>query len=214
VAGALVVAVALAAAEMVALVAVQRHLDRGREVSALRLASAMETFRPPDRRGLARSVNAPELDPAQSVRATPSRCAPLTVLALGPAADGQSWTGVNGSPAQPVTTLTVRYAAASAARAELRAKQLALLRCQSVRLTFPPFDAPSQEFIVSGRLHASNLLGDRLSYVLVGGGKRYGFYVRRYANTLTWTYADDVSMPQTRQQVVDSLVAQLWELDR
>jgi hypothetical protein len=47
---------------------------------------------------------------------------------------------------------------------------------------------------------------------LVGGDKRYDFYVRRYANTLTWTYADDVSTPQVREEVVRSLVERLEDL--
>ena len=54
--------------------------------------------------------------------------------------DGESWTGINGSPAQPVNILTVRFRDTAAARRELAAKQAALLSCTSVRLTFPPFE--------------------------------------------------------------------------
>jgi hypothetical protein len=54
--------------------------------------------------------------------------------------DGESWTGINGSPAQPVNILTVRFRDTAAARRALAAKQAALLSCTSVRLTFPPFD--------------------------------------------------------------------------
>jgi hypothetical protein len=194
--------------------ALRREQDRAHTVSALRLAAAMETFRPSEHGGLAHFVEPAELGPERSVRTSPSRCTPLTLLSVHGGVDGQSWTGVNGTPVQPVTTLTVRYLDASSARRELRDKEIALLRCRKLLLTFPPFDAPAKPYRVKDRLQPSNLLADRLSYTLVGDQKRYEFYVRRYANTLTWTYAEDVSDPQVRRQVADSLVSRLRQLDR
>ena len=84
-----------------------------------------------------------------SVRTQPASCAPLTLLATRSALDAQSWTGVNGWPLQPVRLLTVRYSNASTARAELAAKRVALLRCERLELTFPPFDGPAQDFTVT-----------------------------------------------------------------
>ncbi len=46
------------------------------------------------------------------------------------------------------------------------------------------------------------------------GNRRYEFYVRRRANTLTWTYADDVSKPAVRQEVADCLIQRLTEMAR
>lgn len=207
-------AVVGAGAQTAAALAVREAVDRGRSVSEARLDAAVETFRSPPRDGLGRRVDAAELDPARAVRTEPSRCAPLAVLALSPALDGRSWTGVNGSPAEPVTTLTVRYATASAARAELRRKQLALVSCTRVELTFPPFDQPAQPHTILGRVQARNVVGDRLAWALTGNGRVYDFYVRRYANTLTWTYADERSTPPVRAEVADSLVARLRQLER
>ena len=63
-----------------------------------------------------------------------------------------------------------------------------------------------------GRLWAAFPAGDRLRYVLVGHGNRYDFYIRRYANTLTWTYGDDRSADPVRRQIVDDLIGRLGEL--
>jgi hypothetical protein len=199
---------------LVGLFEARRQLDQHQYVSALRLEAALKTFRPPDRDGLAARLEMGDLAPERSVRTEPSRCAPLSLLATTAALDGHTWTGVNGSPAQPVTTLTVRYADASLARRELLRKRVALLRCRTVSLTFPPFDQPAQDFSVEGVGATLSAVGDRLRYLLSGGGKSYGFYVRRYSNTLTWTYADDVSTPNVRQQVVDDLVDRLRQLNR
>lgn len=142
----------------------------------------------------------------------PARCAPLTLLAERQPTDGQSWTGVNGRPAQPVNTLTVRFRDTAAARRELAAKQAALLSCDSVRLTFPPFDQPEQRFEVTGRRRLPVPMDDRVGYALVGEKKRYEFYVRRYANTLTWSYGANESAPSVRREVVDDLVDRLKEM--
>jgi hypothetical protein len=108
----------------------------------------------------------------------------------------------------------VRYPNAAGARQELLDKRIALLRCGTVRLTFPPFDKPAEDFRVTGRLWAAFPTGDRLRYVLVGHGNRYDFYIRRYANTLTWTYGDDRSADPVRRQIVDDLIGRLGELSR
>jgi hypothetical protein len=43
-------------------------------------------------------------------------------------------------------------------------------------------------FDITERRWAAFAAGDRLAYALMGHGNQYEFYVRRYANTLTWTY--------------------------
>ena len=188
--------------------------DRRQLVPAERLTVALETFRPSERAGLSSSVDVAELAPDRLVRSDPAWCKPLSLLAVKGAIGGESWTGVNGTPAQPVTTLTVRYPNAAGARQELLDKRIALLRCGTVRLTFPPFDKPAEDFSVTGRLWAAFPAGDRLRYALVGHGNRYDFYVRRYANTLTWTYGDDRSADPVRRQIVDNLIGRLEELSR
>jgi hypothetical protein len=184
--------------------------ERNHVVKAQRLSVALLTFRPSDRAGLAKPVTAADLAPERSVITRPRRCAPLTLLSERTPVDGQSWTGINGTPAQPVSTLTVRLSDAAAARRELVAKQAALLRCGSVRLTFAPFDEPEQPFVVTGRrLPVPG--SDHVAYALEGQ-KRYEFYVRRFANTLTWSYGANESAPSVRQAVVDDLVGRLNDL--
>lgn len=197
-----------------AVLEVRAAYDRAHLVGAVRLKGALQTFRPSERAGQEQPVDAADLAPARSVRTDPVTCSPLTLLAVRPPLDGASWTGINGTPAQPVRTLTVRYADASAARADLWDKRRALLRCHTVRLVFPPFTKPAQTFTVQPTHRLRAAVGSRLSYDLVGVEQRYGFYVRQYANTLTWTYGDDSSTPQVRQQVADALVDRLRELGR
>jgi hypothetical protein len=192
---------------------IRQSYDRRQFVGSVRLAGAFQTFRPSERSGLSKPVGPVDLAADRSVRTEPPRCAPLTLLAVSTPLDGQSWTGINGSPAQPVTILTVRYADAGMARADLRAKRLALLRCHTVRLTFPPFDQPAQTFTVHARNRLLATVSDHVSYDLTGA-QRYEFYVRQYANTLTWTYGDDVSTPSVRHQVADSLIGRLRELNQ
>jgi hypothetical protein len=184
--------------------------DRNHVVEAQRLSVALLTFRPSDRPGLAKPVAAADLAPGRSVLTSPGRCAPLTLLSERPPVDGQSWTGINGMPAQPVNTLTVRFGDAAAARRELAAKQAALLTCGSVQLTFAPFNQPEQTFVVTGR-RLPIPGSDHLAYALEGE-KRYEFYVRRYANTLTWSYGANESAPSVRRAVVDDLVSRLKDL--
>ena len=198
--------------EVAAGLTLQAWDDRRQLVGAQRLTVALETFRPSSRAGLSQEVAVAELAPDRAVHSDPARCTPLSLLAVKGALGGESWTGVNGSPDQPVTTLTVRYADASGARRELFKKRVALVRCGAVRLTFPPFDKPAEDFTIAERQWAAFAASDRLAYALVGQGNRYDFYVRRYANTLTWTYGDDHSGADVRREVVDDLVARLKEL--
>jgi hypothetical protein len=188
--------------------------DRTEVVEAQRLSAALLTFRPSGRAGLAKPATAADLSPERSVITNPAHCAPLTLLAERAPLDGQSWTGINGTPAQPVNILTVRFRDTAAARRELAAKQAALLSCSSVRLIFPPFDQPEQRFEVTGRRRLPFPGGDSVRYALVGEAKRYEFYVRRYANTLTWSYGANESTPSVRQQVVDDLANRLREMSQ
>ena len=83
-----------------------------------------------------------------------------------------------------MTLLVVRYADADAARAELDRKRLAMLRCTRVAITFPPYDAAARPpTTVTGRHWLASATGSVVRWSLVGGGRRFDFYVRRYANT-------------------------------
>ncbi|HEY5821168.1 MAG TPA: hypothetical protein VIT20_04295 [Propionibacteriaceae bacterium] len=193
--------------------------DRTRQVSAGRLDAALLTFRPPGRPGGTRPLDPADLAPDRAVRTEPRACSPLTLLAQDAPAgrfplDGASWTGAQGSPAQPVTLLVVRYADADAARGSLNAKRTALWRCRQVQLTFPPFTEPAQSFTVHGAAAGLVTRTDRLTYRLDGPAASYVFYVRRYANTVIWSYADDVSTPAVRRFVVDSLATRLRDIAR
>ena len=81
-------------------------------------------------------------------------------------------------------------------------------------MTFPPFEESAQVFAVADRLQVGSLRGDRVGYTLRGIEDSYTFYVRQYANTLTWTYGDHSSTPEVRQEVADALVGRLRELAR
>jgi hypothetical protein len=73
-------------------------------------------------------------------------------------------------------------------------------------LTFPPFDQPPQVYQVSGP--AWPWRWDRVRYRLTGENA-YEFYVRRWGNTVTWTYGKADERPQVRAGVVDSLAERL-----
>lgn len=191
---------------------VRREIDRREQVSDERLLVALQTFRPSERAGRARRVPPADLGPERSVRSDPSSCAALSLLSTGQALDGASWSGISGQPVQPVTILAVRFADADQARAALREKRLALLTCRSVRLTFAPYDEPAREFGVT--FGPAALLPDRASYGLVSGGERYEFYVRRWGNTLTWTYDKDRERIRVSRRVVDDLADRLENLSK
>jgi hypothetical protein len=76
----------------------------------------------------------------------------------------------------------------------------------------PAIRQAGRGFTIAERQWAAFAASDRLAYALVGHGNRYDFYVRRYSNTLTWTYGDDHSGADVRREVVDDLVARLKEL--
>jgi hypothetical protein len=202
----------LVGAEVGSAFALRSALDRRAYVSELRLDAALETFRPVERPGLASPADLRRFGADQNPRTDPSACAPLTVLTATLPLDGRSWTGVNGRPAQPVTLLTVRFADAHTARTELDRKRVALLRCHRVAITFPPYAGPPTTYTVTGRRWTSSAVGPVVRWSLVGGDRRFDFYVRRYANTLLWTYADDVSTPAVREEVARSLVERLRDL--
>ena len=204
----------LLTAEVGGLMGVRSALDRRAYVTDLRLDAALETFRPVDRSGLASPADLATFGADRNPRADPAGCTPLTVLTTTTPLDGRSWTGVNGRPAQPVTLLTARFADAGQARAELDRKRVALLRCTRIAIVFPPYDAPPTTYAVTHRHWVTSATGPAVRWTLEGGDRRFDFYVRRYANTLTWTYADGVSTPQVREEVARSLVTRLEDLAR
>lgn len=205
---ALAIGLGLLSVEVASVLVVQRHLDRTEQVSEQRLVAALQTFRPSETAGREQPVPLADLDPARSVRSEPTTCAPLSLLNTGSAIGGASWTGVSGTPREPVTILTVRYADAGAARGALWEKHIALLGCRAVGLTFPPYDKGSQTFSVEYGVDAF-LHPDQLTYRLASGADTYGFYVRRWGNTLTWTYSDDNRRTAISRRVVDDLATQL-----
>ena len=86
--------------------------DRFHSVEAPRLQAALLTFRPTGRAGSAKPVDAEGLSPDRSTRTEPASCRGLALLNAGGAVDGGSWQGINGDPAQPVSTLTLRFGTA------------------------------------------------------------------------------------------------------
>src|SRR3954447_16938331 len=102
-----VVSLSLSVLDLVVLFAIRRVEDQVQFVDAARLAAALQIFRPSEHAGLPTPLDPAGLAPGRSVRTLPTSCAPLTLLATRPALDAQSWTGVNGSPLQPVRLLTV-----------------------------------------------------------------------------------------------------------
>ena len=213
VAAALALSVVLLSVGLMIGMAVRQRIDQHRAVDDQRLRVALLTFRPSERAGMPNDVAAAELAGPNLVRTVPGRCSALSLLAVTPPESGQSWTGINGSPAEPVRTLTVRYPEASTARQAMREKRRALLRCGQVSLTFPPFDEPAQDFIVSGRSRPANAVGETLRYTLIGDDRSYVFCVRRYVNTLTWSYGNE-SGAAAREEVVVDLTRRLAELSR
>jgi hypothetical protein len=209
----LALSVLLLSGEVAVGVAVRQRVDQRRAVDDQRLRVALLTFRPSERAGRPNDVAAAELAGENLVRTAPGRCSALALLAVTLPESGQSWTGINGSPAEPVRTLTVRYPDASTARAAMREKRLALVRCRQVSLTFPPFDEPAQDFTVTGRSRPSNVVGETLRYTLVGADQSYVFCVRRYVNTMTWSYGNE-SGAEAREEVVVDLTRRLAELGR
>jgi len=212
VAWAVVLSLCLGGLQLAAFVTISRVRGDARFIEAPQLAAALQIFRPSEHPGSSTAVEPADLAPDRSVRTQPSRCAPLTLLATRSVLDARAWTGVSGSPLQPVRLFTVRYADASTAAAELRTKRLALLRCQHLRLTFSPFDGPVHDFTISNRHLWLLPVSDRLEYELEETGENYAFYLRRYANTLTWTYGDGGGA-RVRQKVADDLVGCLRELN-
>jgi len=121
------------------------------------------------------------------------------------------WSGVVGDQAQWVIIVTVRFSSAADARRALLSKRVALVRCPSIRATFPPFDQVSEIYRVSDHSPVWPLRWDRVRYTL-SGEDSYEFYVRQFGNTLTWTYGEVDRSSTARAQAVDSLVAHLREL--
>jgi hypothetical protein len=77
---------------------------------------------------------------------------------------------------------------------------------------FSALDQQSALYRVSDRSPISPLRLDRVRYTL-SGENSYEFYMRQFANTLTWTYGRDDNSSTVRAQAVDNLVARLQELE-
>jgi hypothetical protein len=98
-----------------------------------------------------------------------------------------NWSGTAGHPPQWVNFVTLRFSSAADARQALFRKRVALARCHQIRASFPPFDQLSALYHVSGSSTMSLLRFNRVRYT-PSGEESYEFYVRQYANTLTWIY--------------------------
>jgi hypothetical protein len=198
-------------------VGLTRWRDARLTITEQQLGVALATFRPADLGGQPDVVPTADLTTDDQVRSDPAACVPLVRLAPDGAAGAESWSGVSGTPRQPVQLLTVRFADPGAARAELERKRTALRRCDRVALSFPPFAEPAASFGVSSDDQLW-LPTDHLTYRLTSTNT-YAFYLRRYGSTLTWSYANqtqtnDAPDGHVRQAVVDDLVARLEQIVR
>ena len=192
-----------------------RWTDQRHHVSEHRLDAAMLIFRHSPDKGVATKLSVDDLVSHHTIIAQPPRCAPLASAATSLSAfDGAVvWSGTVGDPAQWVVIVTVRFSSARAARRTLLSKRMALVRCHRSQVTFPPFVQLSDRYLVSGHSPICGLSCDRVRYKFSGPDSQE-FYMRQFANTVTWSYGSADKSSQVRAEVVDSLVACLQELER
>jgi hypothetical protein len=190
-----------------------RWMDQEQYISQRRLEVAMlTTYHSPDR-GEPTTLSVDNLG-EYTIIAQPAKCVPLAVAPtdLSQVTDAMAWWGTVGDNAQWVNLLTLRFNSADDARWALLSKRVALLRCPLIRATFPPFDELSEFYRVSDHSPISPLRWNRVRYTLSGTDSYYDFYVRQFANTVTWTWGSADKSSTGRAQAVDSLVGRLREL--
>ena len=190
-----------------------RWTDEKQYVSSHKLNVALLTFYQSPHTGQADSLSIDALT-ENTLIAQPAKCVPLAVAltSVSHVTETLAWSGTAGHPPQWTNFVTVRFSSAVDARHALLSKRVALVRCHQMRASFPPFDQISALYRVSDRSPISPLRLDRVRYIL-SGADNYEFYMRQFANTLTWTYGRDDNSSPVRAQAVDSLVARLQELE-
>ena len=95
---------------------------------------------------------------------------------------------------------------------ELLRKRVALARCGAVRLTFPPFDKPAEDFTVAERQWAAFAASDRLAYALVGQATDMTSTCVATRTRLPGRTGMITARAEVRREVVDDLVGRLKEL--
>ncbi len=190
-----------------------RWTDQKQYVSQHKLEVALLTFYHSPHKGQADALSIESLIDTTLI-AHPATCVPLAVAltSVSHVNDTYAWSGTAGQPPQWANFLTIRFSSAVDARHALLSKRVALAQCRQIRASFPPFDQQSALYRVSDRSPISPLRLDRVRYTL-SGENGYEFYMRQFANTLTWTYGSDDNSSTVRAQAVDSLVARLQELE-
>jgi hypothetical protein len=190
-----------------------RWTDQKQYVSQHKLEVALLTFYHSPHKGQADALSIESLIDTTLI-AHPAKCVPLAVAltSVSQVNDTYAWSGTAGQPPQWTNFLTIRFSSAVDARHALLSKRVALAQCRQIRASFPPFDQQSELYRVSDRSPISPLRLDRVRYTL-SGENSYEFYMRQFANTLTWTYGSDDNSSTVRAQAVDNLVARLQELE-
>ena len=76
----------------------------------------------------------------------------------------------------------------------LLSERMALVRCHKIRVSFPSERAATnyRRYTASPTILLSPLRLDRVRYTL-SGDDSYEFYVRKFANTVMWTYGGGIT---------------------
>jgi hypothetical protein len=187
-------------------------MDREQYVSRHRLEVALlTTFHSPGS-GAPRTWSVDDLVSQTPIVAEPARCVRLAVPSfLFDVTDLAGWSGTVGDPAHSVAIMTVRFSSAAEARRTMLRTRVTLMRCNVIRMTFPPFDQLSKSYRVSDHSPRWQLGWGRVRYTL-SGEDSYEFYARQFGNTLTWTWGRVDKSATARAQAVDQLVARLREV--
>jgi len=127
-----------------------RWMDREQYISQRRFEAALwTTYHAPDR-GKPETLSFTDLGEHHTFIVQQWKCVPLAApTSLSHVMGAGMWSGVVGDQAQWVIIVTVRFSSAADARRALLSKRVALVRCPSIRATFPPFDQVSEIYRVS-----------------------------------------------------------------
>jgi hypothetical protein len=191
-----------------------RRMDQKQYVSQQQLQVALLTFYHSPATGQTDPLSIDDLS-QRTIIVQPAPCVPLAAASstVTRVVGAMGWSGTVGDPPQWVNFVTVRFGSAADARRTLLSKRAAIVRCHQIRATFPPFDHLSQLYDVADHSSISPLRLNQARYTL-SGEDSHEFYMRQFANTLTWAYGSADNSSTARTQAVDSLVARLQELEQ